>query len=345
MRLKELILILLTLSGFILSTSIYSQKIQEEERLNSNINLLISNLEEKNATIFDINKQYTDLTDSYNSLLSSYTSLTTEKKELQSQLTYEKNKYTQLTSQFDQLKTQNNELLEENKISNATIIYLQEKAAFQLGNSLDSFYDLVRNDYGLNGDRYGNNYIMRDQFAASLASHDLGKNTWPNIETSFFIATNQHSYELSKNKLDYFIQLCEINETDTPSLKIDKILDKVNQFIVYQSDVVDVYRSPVEVLDLKSGDCDDYSILVAALFERVGIDSAVGTFENDNHDLHAMVLIRLDDVDFEYWFWDNLTDYGLQSGRWIHIEPQRTIEEQGNHDMDQWTLISTCEIS
>ena len=67
-----------------------------------------------------------------------------------------------------------------------------------------------------------------------------------------------------------------------------------------------------------SGDCDDFAILVSALFELVGLDSGIVFLTNDEGDGHAMSLLH-----------DDLGDYGFQAGNWIIIEPQSPIWNKG----------------
>lgn len=133
-----------------------------------------------------------------------------------------------------------------------------------------------------------------------------------------------------------------------------KILDFLVDHMTYNNEVENVFRAPVEALSIRSGDCDDYTALAAALFEAVGIDSAIGYFKSTKTpgSAHHMVLVRLDELnvtdpyyDHVYFFYDDLTGRGLRSGRWIKIEPQRWIDYQGDAEwMDEWELYTAVEV-
>ena len=104
--------------------------------------------------------------------------------------------------------------------------------------------------------------------------------------------------------------------------------------------------APVETLNLRSGDCDDFSILVSALFEMGEFECAIGFFENDSEEAHVMVLIHLEElIGFRYWRYEDLTSLGLPEGDWIKIEPQAPLDEQADEDwMSQWTLKMAVEV-
>ena len=75
---------------------------------------------------------------------------------------------------------------------------------------------------------------------------------------------------------------------------IENLEDQLDE-LEYELEMDDSLRAPVETLNLKSGDCDDFSILVSALFEIAGIDSGIGFFQSDEY-AHAMVLIHSDNL-------------------------------------------------
>ena len=153
--------------------------------------------------------------------------------------------------------------------------------------------------------------------------------------------TGENSYETAWYTLVDVVSCIDVSMSDSPVEKIQKVLSFLNEHIHYETEINDVFLAPVETLGLKSGDCDDYSILTAALFEYFEIESAVGLFKNDNNDYHALVLINLDDLgQFKNWYYSDLTRLGLPEGKWIKIEPQVTIEYQGDEDwMSQWNIL------
>lgn len=102
-------------------------------------------------------------------------------------------------------------------------------------------------------------------------------------------------------------------------------------------------RNPAETLGFKSGDCDDFTILAAALFGAVGTDSAVAFFSHQDPEAekqyHWMVQVHLDNLrEYGYRYYSDLTSIGLAAGTWIRIKPQRTIENQHSKWAGQWNL-------
>ena len=164
---------------------------------------------------------------------------------------------------------------------------------------------------------------------------------WPEYEDEYYDWYGTYSYDDALAKLDYVLEFAGVSDFDTAVIKIEKILEFVNQNIEWQPDVIEKFFAPVETLSYASGDCDDFSMLAAALFEIAGIDSAIGFFTDITYTYgHAMVLVRLDNLgEYEdYWYYPDLTSDGLSSGEWIIIEPQWTIEYQDSDSIGDWYL-------
>ena len=97
----------------------------------------------------------------------------------------------------------------------------------------------------------------------------------------------------------------------------------------------------------QSRDCDDFSILAACLFEYAGIKRAIGFFENTTLNAkHSMVLVQLSDLgNYGYFYYSDLTNFGLSNGKWIIIEPQIAILEQyTRNSSNKWSLVVASEI-
>jgi len=221
----------------------------------------------------------------------------------------------------------------------------------RIGNSLESYYDNLRDGLGPTGSKYWwytpSEGIWQPQadFAANLALHDLWELYWPDYETEYVEAAGEYSYETAWNCLYTIYGYLDISSIDTPVNKITKILNFLDEHIHYESEIDDVFLAPVETLGFKSGDCDDYSILASALFEIAGIESAIGLFKNDYDEYHAMVLVHLDDLgNYGYWRYDDLTSLGLPDGQWIKIEPQTTISYQSEEWMGTWKILVAAEV-
>jgi hypothetical protein len=168
----------------------------------------------------------------------------------------------------------------------------------------------------------------------------MGLVYWPSIEDDFFSSVGTHSYTLAEEIIDEVIDYLGIHTWNTETNKITKILEFINENIHYEYKVNNPYLAPAETLGLKSGDCDDFTILVCALFETVGIETAFGFFKNDANEYHCMVLVHLEDLGgYGYWHHSNLKNYGLASGKWIIIEPQCTIDYQDSDWVGEWSLV------
>lgn len=221
----------------------------------------------------------------------------------------------------------------------------------RIGNSLASYYDNLRDGLGPTGSKYWWDtpsegiWQQEADFAANLALHDLWELYWPDYETEYVEAAGENSYETAWRCLNTIYNHLDISSSNTPVIKITKILTFLEEHIHYESEINDVFLAPVETLGFKSGDCDDYTILASALFEMAEIESAIGFFKNDDDEYHAMVLVHLDDLgDYRYWRYSDLTRLGLPEGQWIILEPQSTISNQYDEWISQWSILVAAEV-
>jgi hypothetical protein len=223
----------------------------------------------------------------------------------------------------------------------------QLTSELKIGNSLTSFYDYVRQEKGFSGDAsYKATDEDRVQFAVNLVLHDLNRYSWPSIEDEYYEKIGIHSYDAAWNLMQIALNNTGIEEDDSMVDGIEKILTFVNGYLEYEIEFDNIFRAPVETLSMKHGDCEDYAILASAFFETVGIDSAIGFFQNIEDEYHAMVLIHIEDLgEHGFWYFDDLTHLGLREGRWIIIEPQYEIEHQEYDEwMSQWSLRVAAEV-
>ena len=281
-----------------------------------------------NASHFKLQNQYSELQVQYEDLNKKYLSLKTNYQDLILE-------HRRLQNNYDSLKESYNSLQKGLKIIEV----------LRIGNSLESYYDYLREELGATGAKWwwlnpDKSYWQTEvDFAANLAMHDLRWIYWPSIEKDYYEDVGEYSYDTARKKIDEILALIEIKTYDAPTDKIRKILDFIHHYIHYETEVNDIFLAPVETLGFRSGDCDDLSILAAALFEAVGIDSAIGFFVNENNEYHAMVLVHLEDLsNYGYWYYSDLTSLGLEEGRWIKIEPQTTIDNQDDEWIGQWKI-------
>ena len=347
--------------GYIGAKIVFSSQIEELQKTITTTSLQYETISEDFEEIFqehkllttqysDVEKQYETLDIKYNDLENNYTGLSKQYDELYNAHTVLSTQFTELEYNYTLLSKNYNEV---NHDYNTLIRgyhdlsddYQLEKE-LRIGNSLGTYYDNLREGFGLTGVQSWTSILFGDggedqvSFAVNLAQHDLGRIYWTAYESDYQILTGEDSYETAYNKLSTIASYIDVDLNDRPKEKIKKILGFLVENIHYEYDMNDIFLAPVETLSFKSGDCDDYSILASALFEYFNVESAIGFFENDYNEYHAMVLVNLEDLgSYGCWYFDDLTHFGLDEGRWINIEPQTLIQNQGLDDIDQWSLL------
>jgi len=307
--------------GFFASYLIYTPQITELKN-----NIVIAQIINQ-----DLRANFTKLYTENQNTLSQYQSLSNLHSQVQLQKNILENQVNQKNSQIQELQTQYNTLNQKMTMDNLLRIY----------NDLTSFYDYVRDAYGLAGDKMGYSTGSQIKFASQLAYHDLGNNVWPSQETLYYQDVGSYSYTSASKIIDTAITYCDINNFDDSPTKIKKILDFIHMRISYRSEIDNIYRAPVETMSIASGDCDDFSVLAGALFTKVGIESAFSFNKNSNDEYHSMILVHLDKLgSYGFYSYKDLTSLGLKPGIWIVIEPQSTIEQQRNETwMSQWQIM------
>lgn len=230
-----------------------------------------------------------------------------------------------------------------------------------IGTTFETYCDYVRaNVMTIGGQPLGEEewwaYPNYDQdsvtFAADMAAHDAGNLYWPNLEdgSHYYNYTSEYSPDTANRILLQALRLADVKSTDDAVIKIDKIMKFTSSIVHYEYKLIDHMWFPTETLAFRSGDCTSFSILESALFEMVGVKSAVGFFRDSQGYGHAMILVRLDDLaGYRYYYYPDLTPYGLSTGQWIIIEPQydSLYQQQSKQDqwMPQWKLVTAAEVS
>jgi len=294
-------------------------------------------------------KRNIDLQNQMNTLKSEKMNLENQIIALESDKLTFQNQFISLQSQIHDLQDQINAIQSNYDDLIQSYDDLEEKyeieTALRIGNSLESYYDFLRQEIGPTGVKNWWNYQTTNywqtqaDFAVNLALHDLRLIYWPSIEGDYYEDVGEYSYDTASEKISQIIDLIGVDEDDPVTIKAKKILDFVYFYIHYETEVNDVFLAPVETLGYKSGDCDDFTIPVTSLFEYVGIDSAIGLFVKDYDQYHAMVLIHQHDLeDYPCYYFTDLRSMGLNSGHWLIIEPQLIIENQDTNWIEQWNL-------
>jgi uncharacterized coiled-coil protein SlyX len=241
----------------------------------------------------------------------------------------------QITDQQEQLETlesQLNQLIQEynSLYTSAEFMY-----NMSVGNGLTSYYDTLREWEGPTG---GERMDYRIWFATYLAMHDAHRLYMLSAEIEYNQSLGEKSYAQAYDIVTNALRYSGVDADDTKTELIEKVLGFVSSYVQYEHELDDSVRAPVETLSLRSGDCDDYSILVSCMLEIVDVWTAI-CFLEDGTSGHAMVLVHLDELEgYPYVYYDDLTDLGLCEGRWILIEPQTTIDQQYGEHMTKWNL-------
>jgi hypothetical protein len=291
------------------TNSVYQVLTVQYQSLLTEKHTLQNNYDDLQTTYSDLHTAFTDIQDSYYALTDLHQVLSKDNAQLEMD-------YDSLTDEYIVL----------------SLDYAVERC-LRIGNSLESYYDYLRHELGPTGtenwwQQTDPNYWQTSvDFAANLALHDIRRIYWPTIEEEYYGAIGEYSYDTAFAKIQEVLSFIELHYDESASVVITKVLAFVNRYIQYELEVNDVFLAPVETLGYKSGDCDDFSILVATMLDEVGIDSAIGFFVNEYEQYHAMILVNLDDLrGYGFFYYDDLTHRGLDLGRWIIIEPQVTIE-------------------
>jgi len=221
----------------------------------------------------------------------------------------------------------------------------------RIGHLLSDYYTLIRQDVSDDNEGFfgwlagGFTREERVDFYASLARHGLGLNYPTDRNDRYYDLAGEFSHVTARNALDNVIELIGIEDSDSTVEKIEKILAFINTYIHYERDFDNAMLAPMETLGYRSGDCEDFSILAAALFETVGIDTAIASFDGESS-AHAMILLHNIDSIAPYngYYYSDITSLGLQSGEWLIIEPQQTIENQHTDWILEWTIKVAAEV-
>jgi len=333
------VIVILAVSNIYTYTTLQNQITllsNEKNNLQTQVNTLTNVIKESAITIKALNTTYQDYKSTHRFSDSEYISL----KEV-----YDiyRSAHSHLDSDYDAL------LAQYNAIASSQSLYI--------GTTLETYYHYVRLNYltvtGATMDEakwhdYPNYYSISVKFAASLASHDIGNCYWSSLESgcNYYTYAGEYSYQTSSRIMQSAMSIAGISSSDSSVTKIQKVLAFVHSFVHYETKLLDHMWFPTETLTFRSGDCTSFSILASAMFEEVGIKSAVAFFTNSTLGGHAMVLVHLDDLGgYGYYYYRDLTSYGLTSGKWIMIEPQcASLDEQHSRWFAYWSIVACAEV-
>lgn len=263
--------------------------------------------------------------------------------------------YENLLDDYDRLENNYNAIynkyLIKSKDYNSYKSLIQQYNGLLIDHLISLTFNEIRKEYQPNYNPWVDDLYYYEQisveYAADVCAHDLGRIYWPDIENIYYNLTGNTLCDEAYNRLFQAIELVNISGSDTDTKKVERILSFTSNYIEYQYDLNDEFLFPSETLSYKTGDCDDFSILAAALFEYEDIQSAIGFFESDYYEYaHCMVLINLNDLEgYGCYYYDDLTDYEISEGRWIILEPQSNINDQAERSwFEKWDIYAIAEI-
>ena len=341
---------LITLIAAIGSGFMYFKKVNEMGVLMVEVELLETEVTDYIIQVSSLEDVVEEKDDEINTLSFEYEVLKTQYSVLEYQNNALQVNYDDLSDDFDDLSHDHDRLRSNYNVLSSSyddLDYLYTlNTELTIGNSLTSYYDYLRYELGPTGSRSYWSYNEEScKFASSLALHDLHRLYWIEAEENYGVDVGQESYAQAWEVLEKAVEYCEIESTDSDTDKVEKVLAFVTGLVDYELEIDDSLRAPVETLSLKSGDCDDFSILVAALLEAVNVQTGIGFFEGEDS-AHAMVLVHMDELEgYRYWKYDDLSYYDFKPGTWLMIEPQFTIDRQGDDDwFPQWSIYMAVEL-
>lgn len=335
----------------------------QESSLTAQYHALQSSYFDLSNTNHVLECDYENLTLQYHSLQANQTLIFQQLLALQESYNLLHGKYLALQSSFssleqkkDALQRQYDQLLEDYELLSVLYQELQgdlEVLQWQyqdLQASYDDIYqrlsylDMVRLssldlDYYMSiREKHGGAILLQDkaEFCAHLSMHDRASYSWQTVGDMYYEHAGYYRYNAAFVTEFRILNMIGVTDADSPTVKITKILDFIHGNITYKPDIYDRYFAPTETLSSGTGDCEDFSILASSLFELAGIESAVAFFSNSEGAGHSMVLVHLPDLGgYGYYYYNDLTSFGLAPGIWIIIEPQALMA--GQH-RDSWFL-------
>jgi predicted transglutaminase-like cysteine proteinase len=272
-------------------------------------------------------QQYDSLNVRYSQMNANYTKLLNER-------STDQERYDSLNATYNQIVYEYNSLL----MDRSELDYLKMVRLTSL--ALD-YYDTLRAEKGTYNTDQG-----EVTFYSQLSRHDRGAINWPALDNTYKEHAGSLRYVEARNTLVNIDLISGAKNASDTMDKMNNILNFVNWKVSYSHDMDDTPFAPTETLSSGTGDCEDFAILVSALFELEGIQSAIATFDNvGGGPGHAMVLVHMDDLGlYDYYHYDDLTRYGLESGQWIIIEPRYMIYEQHIESwFSQWQIDAASE--
>lgn len=219
--------------------------------------------------------------------------------------------------EIESLKKNLDKSMESTQLLEAKLKEAEKKGEWDRLTTIDSpmqeYFELVRKSYAERPWWQDSTYEKQAQLAAQIAANAAGDAFWKKEEAKYSSKTGQNSYVVQADLLDALMNSAGINKSISDGEKLERILELL-QHIKYENDLNNDFRFPLETLKLKSGDCDDFSIIAAAMLKRLGIKTAI-VLVSGTEGVHSWIAVQ---GNFE------LQKYKLAGSKeeWMVVEPQ-----------------------
>lgn len=189
------------------------------------------------------------------------------------------NERSELNSRLSNLESEISALSEINDLN----------TLLKMPDGIDQHYEKTRYELlGMFTDKGSRGRLL---FYIMQVLHDIGDYNGTHSCASFFETHNVSCSSLSREFLE---TLCNFKVQENESLdQIRTVYDWANDYLDYVEDEWEFPRFPVETLVLGYGDCEDQAIVVSAILETLGFETALSTIHDEENDLHhAFCLVK-----------------------------------------------------
>ena len=183
---------------------------------------------------------------------------------------------------------------------------------------LDQHYEKIRYElldrFTIRGDR---GWLL---FYVMQVLHDIGDYNDTHSCDSFLEA---HNVSCSSLSVEFLEALCEFQVQQNESLdQIRTVYDWVNDYLYCVEDEWGFPRFPVETLVLGYGDCEDQAIVISAMLETLGFETALSIINDEENDLyHSFCLVKNSaDIDYQGTLLQS-DDYSELGQIWFVLDP------------------------
>jgi len=191
-------------------------------------------------------------------------------------------------------------------------------ALLRMPDVLDQHYEKIRTELLERFTNKGNRGWLL--FYVMQVLHDLGDYNDTYSCDSFL---EKHNVSCSSLSTEFLEALCNFKVQENESLdQIRIVYDWVNDYLYYVEDEGEFPRFSVETLVLGYGDCEDQAIVVSAMLETLGFETALSVIDDEDNDLcHCFCLVRNSgDINYQGTLLQS-DDYSELGQIWFVLDP------------------------